>query len=123
MASQTPTDRLDVEPSVNPSDYTSTQTGSSVDLQDADGAMVSVLTGTINGTTSVKVEESDDDSSWSDVAASDLNGSLSDLSSNEQQVVDYLGTKRYIRVSSTAAGTSESTWGAWVIQTAKRKKP
>lgn len=123
MASKTPTDRIDIAASVDPGDYTSTQTGSSVDLQNADGAMITVVTGTISGTTSVKVEHSDDDSSWSDVPASDLNGSLSDLSANEQQTIDYQGTKRYVRVSSTAAGTSVSTWGAYVVRTNKRKKP
>lgn len=123
MTAKTPTDRLDVLESIDPDDYTSTQTGTTVDIQNYDGATVLIATGDINGTTSVKVEHSNDDSSWDDVPASDLNGSLSDLSADEVQTVDYTGNRRYIRISSTAAGTSPSDWTGLVVATNKRQKP
>jgi hypothetical protein len=123
MTTKTPTDRLDVFESVDPDDYTSTQTGSSVDLQNYDGAMVLIATGDINGTTSLKVEHSVNDSDWDDVPAAKLNGSLSDLSADEIQSVDYTGSRRYIRISSTAAGTSPSDWTGLVVATSKRQKP
>lgn len=95
---------------------TSTQNGDGVDLQGFNSAAVIITPGTItDGTHTPKVEESDDNSAWSDVAAADLVGSLSALASDTVQKVGYKGTKRYIRVTSTVAGASSGGVYAAVV--------
>jgi len=102
---------LDVVATIDPDDYTATENGASADLRGFDGAMVIAMPGTAdtgdaNETYTPKVQESDDDSTWTDVAATDLNGAFAALVSDTPQRVDYVGNKRYIRMVLTIAGTT-----------------
>lgn len=80
--------------------------GSSVDLVGYGAAMAVVHAGTItDGTHTPKLQESSDNSSFSDVAAADLDGVFAALTSNTIQRVGYKGSKRYLRVVVTVTGS------------------
>lgn len=115
---------------IAPSTYSSDQTGSSVDLQNFHAAAVLIDAGAhTDGTHDFTVEESDDDSSWSDVASSDLIGSTPTIdgsSSNTGQVheVGYVGSKQFIRVTTTTSGTTTgAAYGVLVVRSHARKQP
>ncbi len=104
---------LDGVSSIDPASVTATSNGSGVDLRDFDGAMVvfqagTADTGNSNETYAPSVEESDDNSSYSAVAASDLEGALANMTANSVQRVGYKGAKRYIRAVLTLGGTTPS---------------
>lgn len=71
-----------------------------------------------DGTSTPKVQESADNSSFSDVAAADLDGdTLAALTSDTQQTVRYIGSSRYIRpVITTTGSTSGVIAGAKVLR-------
>ena len=104
---------LDGANSIVPASYTATTNGSGVDLREYDGAMVVFQAGTAdtgNGdeTYAPGVEESDDNSNFSPVAASDLEGTPVNLTSNSVQRIGYKGRKRYVRAALTLSGTTPS---------------
>ena len=115
----------DVQNSLAPAARTASANGSGVDLANFASATVAFSVGTItDGTHTPSVEESDDNSSFSAVAAADLIGTLSALASNTNQRVGYRGTKRYIRAVSTVAGaTAGGVYAAVVIRGDGRKQP
>ncbi|MFK5949266.1 MAG: hypothetical protein QM500_10920 [Methylococcales bacterium] len=97
---------------------TASANGSGIDLQGFNSAVVVLTPGTItDGTHTPKVQESDDDSTYTDVAATDLVGTLADLTSDTVQKVGYKGNKRYIRVVLTVAGTTTGgIYGALAVR-------
>ena len=104
---------LDGVSSIDPASVTANTNGSGVDLRDHDGAMVVFQAGTAdtgNGdeTYVPSVEESDDNSSFSAVAASDLEGALVNMTANSVQRAGYKGAKRYVRAVLTLGGTTPS---------------
>ncbi|MEM9710601.1 MAG: hypothetical protein AAGA17_00175 [Actinomycetota bacterium] len=101
------------------------QDGTGVDLVDFGSAAVVFVPGTItDGTHTPKVQESADNSAWSDVAAGDLDGTLVDLADDTAQKVGYLGTARYIRTVVTGAGsTTGGVYGAHVVKGSPRVAP
>ena len=104
---------LDGVSSIDPASITATTNGSGVDLRDFDGAMVVFQAGTVdtgNGdeTYTPSVEESDDNSSYSAVVASDLEGALVNMAANSVQRTGYKGAKRYVRAVLTLGGTTPS---------------
>lgn len=87
--------------------------GSTVDLQGFKSAAVVFAAGTItNGTHTPKLQESDNGSDWTDVAANDQVGSLVAITTSSVQTVGYKGVKRYIRAVSTVTG-SPATGGQY----------
>lgn len=98
-----------------PNVRTATASGTTVDLAGYRKSMFVAHIGTItDGTFAFDPEESDDNSSWSNIAAGDLSGSFTNATSSADdtvQEVGYLGTKRYIRCNVTVTG-SPSTGGA-----------
>lgn len=101
--------RLDVLASVVPTgNRTASVNGTGIDLQGYDGALVIINADTItDGTHTPKVQESDDNSIYTDVASTDLIGTaLVAITAASVQKIAYVGTKRYIRVVITAAGTT-----------------
>src|SRR4051812_5540596 len=106
MATRNIDNEIDVKQSLAPAARTTTASGTGVDLQDFDAAMVVFHPGAItDGTHAPSVEESDDDSTYTAVAAGDLHGTLANLAANTVQRVGYLGTKRYIRAKITVTGS------------------
>lgn len=97
---------------------TATANGAGVDLQGFNSATVLFSAGAItDGTHTPKLQESDDNSTWNDVAAGDQVGTLVAITANSQQKVGYKGTKRYIRAVSTVAGaTTGGIYSAIVVR-------
>lgn len=108
---------IDVVNSIDPDDYTATENGAGVDLQGFEGAVVAFSVGTVtDGTHTPKVQESDSQGSgYTDVAAADLIGSLSDLASDTNQRVGYIGSKRYVRGVLTVSGATVGAQAAAVV--------
>lgn len=112
---------------------TATANGTAVDRAEDDSlfqsAVVLVHTGTItDGTHTIEVQESDaSGSGFTAVADADLQGTepvIGATDDNKLYELGYLGSKRYIRVIVTAAGTtSGGTYGATVILGAPRVAP
>jgi hypothetical protein len=98
-----------------------------VDLGEARTAEVIVNAGTVtDGTHAIEVQESDDNTTFTAVAASDLLGSLPDLTaSNDAQVheVGYIGHKRYLRVVSTVSGATTGGVYGVVVQVGFADQP
>lgn len=102
--------------------------GAGVDLANYDGAMVVVLTGTMtDGSFAITLEESDDNSTFTAVAAADRIGNLPTLASTDDDTTfefGYKGIKRYIRVVETGSGTTTGgVFGAMVVRGKPRVKP
>ena len=108
-----------------PAVRTANENGSVVDLQGYQGALLAAIVGTItDGTHSLTVQESDDGTGWSDVAATDLQGIFANLTSNTVQEVGYMGNKRYIRVNAIVSGaTNGGAYAVAVVRGAARKYP
>ena len=101
--------RLDVLASLVPTGArTASANGTGIDLQGYDGALVIVNADTItDGTHTPKVQESDDNSTFTDVASTDLVGTaLVAIAAASVQRIAYVGAKRYIRVVVTVAGAT-----------------
>ena len=107
-----------VEESIAPAAQTANVNGTGIDLRGYNAVAVIVDAGTItDGTHAISLEESDDDSTYTAVAASDLQGSFSNVASNTPQKVGYIGTKRYIRAVATVSGaTTGGVYGVAVIK-------
>jgi len=101
-----------------PATRTADAIGSTVDLRKYESAAIEAIVGTItDGTHTLTVQESDDGSTWTDVAADDLQGSFLNLASNTDQEVGYLGSKRYIRVNVAVVGaTSGGTYAVSIVR-------
>jgi hypothetical protein len=93
--------------SVHPASVNDTAGGSSVDLIEADGRCFAIQhVGAVGGTSpslAGKIQESDDDSSWSDVSGAAFTAVTA---SNNVQVISFDRTKRYVRHHRTVSGTS-----------------
>lgn len=96
---------------------TATVNGAGIDLQGFNSAAVLILPGVISdGTHTPKMQESVDNSAWTDVAAADQVGTFAVVATGVVQKVGYKGTQRYIRVVSTVSGTTTGgVYGAAVL--------
>lgn len=101
-----------------PAAATASANGSGVDMQDHIGATLTALlfVGTVSGTSPTldsKVQESSDNSTFTDVSGATF---TQVTASNSSQQVLFKPTKRYVRVAHTIAGTSPSfTVGAMFL--------
>jgi hypothetical protein len=111
--------RLQNTQSINPGAKTNaTVNGTAVDLFDYDAALIVAVVGTrTDGTHLLSAEESDDNSTFTAVAAGDLKGTFpADVTSNTPIVVAYLGKKRYIRAKAVTSGaTTGAVFGVNII--------
>lgn len=130
MASRDLTGRLSPALSLAPAARTTSANGSGVDLQGYESASALFVAGTItDGTHTPKLQESDDNSTFSDVEAGDLIGSFSAVTSSSGgdsvQEVGYLGSKRYIRVAVTVSGSPSTggVYGAVIVRGHPRSMP
>ena len=93
--------------SVFPATVNDTNNGSAIDMLEADGRCFAVqVIGTVGGTgpsLAGKVQESSDNSTWTDVAGATFTSVTA--SSNVQTIV-FDRTKRYLRHHRTVAGTT-----------------
>lgn len=115
--------------SLVPAARTASADGAGVDLAGFERALVVVSSGTItDGTHTIEVQESDDNSSFSAVADADLEGTEPAIAAANDDTVwelGYVGTKRYIRAVVTVAGaTTGGVYGAQVVRLGpSRKQP
>lgn len=115
----------DVVTSLAPAARTATANGTGVDLQNFHSATISFVVGAItDGTHTPTVQESSDNSVFTNVAAADLIGTLAALAANTNQRVGYKGSLRYVRAVSTVAGaTTGGVYAAVVLRGDARKQP
>lgn len=112
---------FDLVNSIDPDDYMADENGVGVDIREFDGSAVVFSVGTVtDGTHTPKIQESDDNSTWTDVDTKDQEGSFVDLVSNTNQRVGYKGNKRYLRAMLTVSG---ATTGAQVAALVVRGMP
>lgn len=109
-----------------------TVNGTTVDLHEnrdaSRSALVVVHTGTMtDGTVAISLQESDDNSAWSNVAAADLQGSAISIANTDDDKIfelGYVGSKRYLRVVAVTSGaTSGGTFGATIVRGFPRRSP
>lgn len=108
---------LSVSQSITSQAVTAAVSGASADLQGYNAALFIIDIGAGTGTSptmTIKVQESDDDTTFTDVALADLLGGdqLAQITGTTDEAVyrrGYRGTKRYVRVRvSATGGTSPS---------------
>lgn len=110
--------------SIAPQAANATQNGTGVDLLGFAAAAFILTLGAVTGTTptaTVKFQESDDNTTFTDIAVTDLDGgvalgvgaagnnsiALAAANASTKQKVGYLGNKRYVRaIISAIAGTT-----------------
>ena len=115
--------------SLAPSATTATRNGTGVDLQEYESACLELSVGAwTDGTHTPKLQESSDNSTWTDVAAGDQLGTFTAIAGtgqqNAEQIVGYIGSKRYIRPVVTVSGaTTGVVLGARVIKGHARFNP
>lgn len=112
-----------VSPAMNPATLTADADGLGIDLREYGSAMFAVNVGesgdTLSGSVKIEleVEESDDDSTYTDVADSDLDTAVDGTNDGTFAVIDadaeddavytvgYKGTSRYVRIVVNLTGT------------------
>lgn len=106
---------------------TSTKTGTAVDFQDCGIEVVSILSlGTIASTVSpeasvtVKLQESDDDSSYTDITSATHTAVDRDDDLGSEIILTARRTKRYVRAVATVAGASPSFPASVVLMAPKQ---
>lgn len=119
---------VSVAQTLAPAARTASANGAGVDLAGYGSAVVVVETGTItDGTHTIEMQESDDNSTFTAVADTNLQGTeptIGAADNNKVYKIGYLGNKRYLRVAVTVAGaTSGGVYGAHVVRGAARKSP
>lgn len=96
---------LKEEKSLDPAARTASANGAGVDTRDSDSALLIIYSGVVtDGTHTPKLQESDDNSVYNDVAAADQEGTLVDLTTSSTQRVAYKGNKRFVRAVITVTG-------------------
>jgi hypothetical protein len=113
--------------SLSPDAHTASENGTGVDLHGFESALV-VVTGTLtDGTHTIEVQESSDNSTFTAVDNADLLGTepvITSTGSNKAYKVGYIGSKRYIRVVTTvASATTGGVYGALVLRSDARHQP
>lgn len=103
MALRDFTNNADVEESIRPQVATADVDGEGVDLRGSDAVMFAVTVGAVTGGTgdaSVTLEESDDNITFTDVAAADILGTEPvAIAANTAYQFGYSGESRYVRAT------------------------
>ena len=100
MATRDFTSNADVVESVRPQVATADVEGETVDLRGSDSVLFAVTVGAIiggSGDSVVTIEESADDSTFTDVADANILGTEPTLAANTAYQFGYIGNKRYVR--------------------------
>ena len=87
--------------------YTTTTTGDVIDTQEHKRGVFVITPGTrTDGTHTPSLLESDDNSTYSAVAAADITKALVAITSNTVQAFAYQGGKRYLKLLATVGGAT-----------------
>lgn len=116
---------MDLANSLTPAARTASANGSGVDLQGFHGALAVVICGTrTDGTHTPSLEESDDNSTFTAVAAADMEGTFAAIATGVNQRVGYKGRARYIRLVTTVSGaTTGAVYGMGVVRGFAHREP
>lgn len=102
--------------SLAPAARNASANGTSADLAGYESCVVVFPTGTVtDGTHTPKLQESNDNSTWNDVAAGDQSGTLVALTASSVQRVGYIGAKRYLRAVLTVSGATTGALSSALI--------
>ena len=108
---------VSVVKTLNPATQNSNVSGFGVDLQGYEAAMAVVLSGVVtDGTHTPRLQESDDNATFTDVISDDLDGAFSNIAANAVQQVGYKGAKRYIRMAMTSSGATGALYGGLIVR-------
>jgi hypothetical protein len=105
-----------------PGAKTSSVTGSTIDRADYEAVLFEVIFATwTDGSHTPVMQESDDGSTWSTVSTDQMRGTLTvvDGASEDDMVYSfyYFGSKRYVRLNYTVAGTTTgAVYGAIALK-------
>lgn len=91
---------IDVDETIRPQVATAGVNGQTVDLRGSDSVAFAVSIGAITGSAgdaTVTIEESSDDSTWTDVADADILGTEPTLAADTAYQFGYIGGERYVR--------------------------
>ncbi len=116
---------IEVYNSLVPAARNASANGLGYDATKVNGVVAVVSIGALtDGTHTFRLEESDDNTTFTTVAAGDLIGSFVNGTANSVQRVGYIGIKRYVRVVHTVAGGSTGAiTAAQIIGGFPRKYP
>lgn len=120
---------IDVQHSLAPAVSSTSRTGTGVDVREHDGIVAVVHYGAYtDGTHTAKLQDSSDNTTFADVATSNLQGAFTAVSStasnNTTQRVGYIGGSRYVRAFITATGTTTgAASGATVVRGFPNRQP
>ncbi|TIV38941.1 MAG: hypothetical protein E5V91_12405 [Mesorhizobium sp.] len=115
--------------SLAPAARNASANGSGVDINGYSGAVVIISAGAwTDGTHTFDIQESDDNSTFTSVAAGQIQGSKPVVNSaptaSKVYKVGYLGTKAYVRAAVTVAGaTTGAVYSASVVRGHAATKP
>jgi hypothetical protein len=128
MATKDMYSNVSVAQSLAPAARTASANGVGVDLKGFESAMAIITTGAItDGTHVFEVQESDDNATFTAVVDADLQGtepSVGATDDNKVYRIGYIGAKRYVRVASTASGTtSGGVYGSDIVRGHARHMP
>ncbi|MGY4313726.1 hypothetical protein [Bradyrhizobium sp. JR3.5] len=102
--------------SIAPSVLTATTNGSGIDTLNFESAALVVSVGAVTGSFNVKLQDSPDNATFTDVPASLLVGSLpGTLVANTVVKQGYLGAQRYLRAVLTSAGGTSIAIAATIV--------
>jgi hypothetical protein len=108
---------------------TATANGTAADLANFNAACAILSAGVItDGTHTVKLQDSPDNSVWTDVTAANLSGAFTALTSgaggSATQEVGYLGAARYLRaVTTVATATTGGVYAVDIVRADARNLP
>lgn len=109
-------DKVSLFQSLTPAARAASANGSSANLQGYESSMAIVECGVLtDGTHTPKLQESSDNSTFTDVAAGDQLGSLVACTGSSVQKVGYRGILQYLRVVMTVAGATTGAVTSAVI--------
>lgn len=110
--------------SLGPAARTASANGTGIDLANVLANKFDWVVGTItDGTHTPKLQDSPDNSAFTDVAAAFQVGTLAALASNTNQSVSYIGGQRYVRAVITVSGATTGGVYAATAQLSRRKRP
>lgn len=111
-------DKISVAASLLPAVYSASGDGEGVDLRGANSAHIEITTGTNTGsfTGSVVIQESDDNSTFTDAASADVIGTFDASVADTAGKIAYIGSKRYIRARIVKTGGTSIAASAPVVK-------
>jgi hypothetical protein len=116
----------DVEETIRPQVATADVDGETVDLRGADSVLFAVTIGTITDDatdSTVTVEESADDSTWTDVADADILGTEPTLAADTAYQFGYIGSERYVRATFGLGAATNVAVATLAVRTNLHREP